>query len=109
MNTMAAHSNIGGLFPEAGILLTAKSNERALTYCAAAENDERAGFLLTAAFEWRLAAESYAWDTEEADRCWRNWERLMHLPRMMANVIGCETLTMMPEEEDEVLATRLAA
>ena len=106
---MAAHSNIGGLFPEAGILLTAKSNDQALSYCAAAERDERAGFVLTAAFEWRLAAESYAWDAEEADRCWLNWERLMHLPRILANAIGGETLAMMPEKEDEILATRLAA
>jgi hypothetical protein len=85
---MAAHSNFGGLFPNAGILLTAKSNQRALAYCAAAEKDERAGFVLTAALEWRLAAEAFAWDTDEADRCWINWERLMGLPRALARLIA---------------------
>jgi len=109
MSKMAAHSNIGGLFPEAGILLTAKSNQRAVAYCAAAEQDERSGFILTAALEWRLAAESYAWDAEEANRCWLNWERLMQLPRMLANAIGGETLATMPGGEDEILSTRLAA
>ena len=84
---MAAHSNLGGLFPHAGILLTAKSNQQALAYCAAAEKDERSGFVLTAAFEWRLAAEAFAWDTDEADRCWMNWERLMGLPRALARLI----------------------
>jgi hypothetical protein len=85
---MAAHSNFGGLFPQAGILLTARSNQQALAYCASAEQDERAGFVMTAAFEWRRAAESFAWDTDSADRCWRNWERLMGLPRGLAVAIG---------------------
>jgi hypothetical protein len=85
---MAAHSNFGGLFPQAGILLTAESNQQALAYCAAAEQDEAAGFVLTAAFEWRRAAECFTWDSESADRCWCNWERLMALPRFYAKVIG---------------------
>jgi hypothetical protein len=85
---MAAHSNFGGLFPNAGILLTAQSNQRAVAYCAAAEQDERAGFLLTAAFEWRRAAECFSWDTDEANRCWCNWERLMGLPRLLARAFG---------------------
>jgi len=106
---MAAHSNFGGVLIEAGILLTAKSNERALAYCAAAEQDEQAGFVMTAAFEWRRAAECFAWDTDSADRCWQNWERLMHLPRVLAHAIGAsEALSDFPEHQ-EFLTTRLAA
>jgi hypothetical protein len=103
---MAAQSHFGGLFPQAGILLTAQSNGRALAYCAAAEQDERAGFLLTAAFEWRLAAECFNWDSEEADRCWLNWERLMGLPRFLAHAIGDHTSAAISEE---IISTRLAA
>src|SRR5690242_17498644 len=109
MSNMAAHSNFGGVLIEAGILLTAKSNERALAYCAAAEKDEQAGFVMTAALEWRHAAECFAWDTDSADRCWRNWERLMHLPRGLANAIGASEASVDFPEHQEILTTRLAA
>jgi hypothetical protein len=96
---MAAHSHFGGLFPQAGILLTAQSNQRAIAYCAAAEQDERAGFLLTAAFEWRCAAECFTYDSEAADRCWLNWERLMGLPRFFARVIDDSTARALAVDE----------
>ena len=68
-----------------------------------------AGFVMTAAFEWRRAAECFAWDTDSADRCWQNWERLMHLPRALAHAIGAsEALSDFPEHQ-EFFTTRLAA
>lgn len=106
---MAAHSNFGGVMIEAGILLTAKSNERALTYCAAAVEDEQAGFVMTAALEWRRAAECFSWDTESADRCWSNWERLMHLPRALAHAIGASEAPIDFPSQEEIVTTRLAA
>ena len=101
---MAAHSNLGGLFPQAGILLTARNNQRALGYCAAAQKDEVAGYRLTAAFEWRQAAECFGWDSESADRCWCNWERLMGLSRVFANAIGDESA-----DEDQFPQTTVLA
>jgi hypothetical protein len=56
---------------------------------------------MTAAFEWRRAAECFTWDVEEADRCWCNWERLMGLPRWLAKAVG--------EVEETSLETRLMA
>ena len=54
----------------------------------AARRDERNGFLLTAAMEWRKAAELSEPIALLADRCWREWERLMRLPRHLAAAIG---------------------
>jgi len=105
---MAAHSNFGGLFPQAGILLTAKSNQRALAYCAAAQQDERDGFTHTAAFEWRQAAEAFGWDADEADRCWCNWERLMGLSRVFARAIADEAPALSISDDDPSFM-RLAA
>lgn len=85
---MAAHSQFGGLFPQAGILLEEAGRAKAMSYCRAAQDDERAGFTMTAAFEWRRAAECFAWDADEANRCWTNWERLMNLPRWLAKAVG---------------------
>jgi hypothetical protein len=53
-------------------------------YCSAAENDERRGFPCTAAMGWRKAAELLAPLPEMADQCWCEWERLMRLPRRLA-------------------------
>lgn len=48
-----------------------------------AEQDEDRGFNCTAAFEWRTAADLLAPIPALADQCWRQWERLMQLPRSL--------------------------
>jgi hypothetical protein len=60
----------------------------ALRYGWAAQRDEKKGFSLTAAMEWREAADLFAPITPLAERCWREWERIMHLPRCLAEPIG---------------------
>jgi hypothetical protein len=57
---------------------------KALHYGRAAQRDERNGFPYTAAMEWRHAAELYESGSFSADYCWRQWERIMHLPRQFA-------------------------
>lgn len=57
---------------------------KAFYYVWAAHKDERSGFLYTAAIEWRDAAELLLPITLAAEYCWRQWERIMHLPRELA-------------------------
>lgn len=57
---------------------------RAIGYGRAAQRDERNGFPYTAAVEWRNAAELFAPHTLAAAYCWRQWERIMRLPRRLA-------------------------
>jgi hypothetical protein len=59
----------------------------ASSYCSAADRDERRGFRYTAAMEWRKAAELLAPVPTMAERCWREWERIMQLPRRLAEPI----------------------
>ena len=61
---------------------------RGLGYWRAAEKDEKDGFPFTAAWEWQRAAECFGWTAGLSDRCWREWERIVHLPRRLANPIG---------------------
>jgi hypothetical protein len=61
---------------------------KAIHYGRAAERDERNGFPYTAAMEWRNAAQLFAAETRAAEYCWRRWERIMHLPRRLAEPIG---------------------
>jgi hypothetical protein len=56
----------------------------AVSYCLAAERDEKNGYHFTAAFEWRKAAELTATIPPMADHCWKQWERIMNLPRRLA-------------------------
>ena len=56
----------------------------AVRWCLVAERDEENGFPLTAAMEWRKAAELFGSGTPIADHCWREWERIMRLPRHLA-------------------------
>ena len=56
----------------------------AIAYCIAAGRDERTGYRLTAAFEWRKAAELLAIFPSMADHCWQQWERITNLPRRLA-------------------------
>jgi len=60
----------------------------ALRYRWAEQRDEKKGYPLTAATEWREAADLFAHITPLAERCWREWERIMHLPRRLAEPIG---------------------
>ena len=60
----------------------------ALHYRWAAQRDEKKGFPLTAAIEWREAAELFAPITPLVERCWREWERIMRLPRRLAEPIA---------------------
>lgn len=57
---------------------------RAVSYIRAAHRDERDGFRYTAAIEWRHAAELFTWNTYAVEYCWREWERIMNLPRHFA-------------------------
>jgi hypothetical protein len=59
-----------------------------IAYCHAAQHDERHGYAITAALEWRRAAELMAPIPTAADRCWLQWERIMHLPRRLAGPIA---------------------
>jgi len=61
-----------------------------------ARKDEKDGFLFTAAMEWRMAAELCAPKRILEDWCWREWERIMHLPRQMAAPAG-KALFVVPE------------
>jgi hypothetical protein len=60
---------------------------RGVGYWRAAEEDEQDGLPFTAAQEWQRAAECFRWIAPIADRCWREWERIMHLPRNLSNPI----------------------
>lgn len=60
----------------------------ALRYLRAANRDENSGFAFSAAMEWRKAAELSSSIPLLADRYWREWERVMHLPRRLAEPIG---------------------
>jgi len=64
--------------------LTLIARTRAFQYGQAAQRDERKGFRYTAALEWRNAAELFPRQTRAADYCWRQWERIMHVPRHLA-------------------------
>jgi hypothetical protein len=61
---------------------------KAFHYGRAAERDERNGFPYTAAMEWRKAAELFAPNTRPAQYFWRQWERIMQLPRRLAGPVG---------------------
>ena len=56
-------------------------------YWRAAERDEKNGFPFTAATEWQRAAECFGLIPLISDHCWREWERILHLPRQFAGPI----------------------
>lgn len=58
-----------------------------LKYRQAAVRDEKRGFPFTSAMEWRKAAELFSIIPQISDRCWQEWERIMHLPRRFARPI----------------------
>jgi hypothetical protein len=53
----------------------------------AAQRDEKNGFRFTAAMEWHKAALLFVPTSTLAELCWRKWERIVHLPRHMAEPI----------------------
>lgn len=69
------------------LLTVAAASTTGIAYCLAAQEDEKNGFPLTAAMEWRKAAELFTPISLLSDRCWHHWERLMHLPRRLAEPI----------------------
>ena len=75
------------------LFAVAADSLRGLSYVRAAEKDERDGFPFTAAWEWQRAAECLGWISIIADRCWREWERIVHLPRRLAGPIGESEMT----------------
>jgi hypothetical protein len=60
----------------------------AVHYVRAAHRDEQNNFPYAAALEWRKAAELFSSDTPVAEYCWRQWERIMQLPRWLAGPIS---------------------
>lgn len=60
---------------------------QAMKYCRAAQTEEKNGFAFTAAAEWQKAAELLTPFSPLADRCWQQWERIMRLPRQLADPI----------------------
>jgi hypothetical protein len=77
----ARNSQLSRLFAPAVMTILA------LRFCVAARRDEKNGFLFTAAMEWHKAADLSAPVGPIADRCWRNWERIVRLPRHLAQPI----------------------
>ena len=66
-------------------------------HCAsAAQRDECEGFPYTAAMEWRRAAELFGPHTRAAEYSWRKWERIMHLPRRLAEPVGVSQPATVP-------------
>ena len=69
------------------LIMSAFRSAVAMRYCLAAQRDEKNGLPFTAALEWRKAAELVGTIGPKADRCWIEWERIMHLPRHLAGPI----------------------
>lgn len=71
---------------------------KAFHYSLDAVSDERNDFPYTAAMQWRRAAVLFAPSTRAADYFWRQWERIMHLPRRLAGPIdiSCQTASALP-------------
>ena len=67
----------------------------ALHYMCAAKHDEDSGFPYTAAMEWRNAAELFSLQVL-GEYCWRQWERIMHLPRRLAEPIDISQVGAVP-------------
>jgi hypothetical protein len=69
---------------------------KALHYSRATERDERNGFPYTAAMEWRHAAELFESGNLAVDYCWRQWERIMPLPRQLAVPVSSPQHVLVP-------------
>ena len=69
---------------------------KAVHYACTAREDERNRFPYTAAMEWSHAAELRGTNTHAADYCWRQWERIMHLPRRLAGPLDLKVPVAVP-------------
>ena len=69
---------------------------KAFNYAYTAQEDERNRFPYTAALEWSHAAELFGTTTPAADYCWRQWERIMQLPRRLAGPIELKAPAAVP-------------
>ena len=69
---------------------------KAFHYVWAAYRDELNGFPYTAAIEWREAAELLLPISLAAEYCWRQWERILHLPRQMAMPFQASGIVALP-------------
>ena len=90
MNTAAIQFNEYATlaFQSSGEIPTVSVDEtRGWAYCRAAEEDERNGFPFTAAMEWHKAAACFGSQSPVSDRCWREWERIMRIPRALASAV----------------------
>lgn len=79
---------------------SAAAYARIYYYMRAALCDEENGFPYTAASEWRRAAELLDCDTVAADYAWRQWERIMKLPRLAARFASSQ-ITSAPEDRSK--------
>jgi hypothetical protein len=57
---------------------------KAVHYVCAAHRDQQNHFPYAAALEWRKAAELFSSNKQVAEYCWRQWERIVQLPRRLA-------------------------
>jgi hypothetical protein len=46
--------------------------------------------------EWHKAAELFSPNTRAAEYSWRQWERIMHLPRRLAKPVGVSQNVVVP-------------
>jgi hypothetical protein len=69
---------------------------KALHLRRAAQRDERHGLPYTAAMEWRHTAELFAPETLASEYCWRQWERIMLLPRRLAEPLSVSVTNVVP-------------
>lgn len=74
------------------LMMLAPGPAVAMVYCVRAMRDEMSGYRFTAAVEWRKAAELLATIPPVADHCWKQWERIINLPRRLA-----EPLSLLPQ------------
>jgi hypothetical protein len=86
-----ALAKVGGWWMQTAVVLA-----KALHYGRAAQRDERNAFPYTAAMEWRHAAELFVSGSLAADYCWRQWERIMQLPRRLAGPISSSRPVIVP-------------
>jgi len=88
MKTAAVSFESNAAGPFRSLCATMVDSMRGLGYWRAAEKDEKNGFPFTAALEWQEAAECFGWISLVSNRCWEEWERIMHLPRQLSTPIG---------------------
>ncbi len=79
---------------------------KAVHYVRAAQRDEHNGFRYTAAMEWQFAAGLFGSNTLAAEYSWRQWERIMHLPRGLAGPIS-DSRPVLPQQPTSVAHSRM--